>query len=169
MSSNLKGFSTYHHQVWRNGKLISHETDTNIMPTLGLNYLLNIGLDAGTQITAWYVAPFQTDTTPALGTTYATPVFTEATLYAPATRPAFDPAAASGGVMSNTASKASFTWSTALTIYGAALVGGGTAATTKADTVGGGTILSAAKFATPDVVDPADVSKIWVEITIANA
>jgi hypothetical protein len=169
MSGKLKGFSMWHREIWRDGKLIEKKVDRNTIPTAALNHILDICLDAGTQITDWYVAPFETDTTPGLTTTYATPVYTESTAYDGATRPAFDPAAASGGVMTSVASKASFTWNDTKTIYGAALVGGGTDADTKGDTAGGGIIFSAAKFTAPDSVESADVSRIWVEITIANA
>lgn len=169
MNPKLKMFTTWHYERYRKGELISKQKIKNVVPTEGLNATLDIMLDAGTQITSWYIAPFESDTTPATTTTYATPVFTEATLYDEATRGLFDPSAASGGVLSSVGSKASFTWSTTKTIYGAALVGGGAAASTKGDTAGGGTVFSAARFAASDEVEDDDISKIYLEVTLANA
>lgn len=141
----------------------------NIITTQGLNSLLNVYLDEGTQITAWYIAPVETDTTAATTQTYAVPVFTEWDGYTEAARQAFVPAAASGGVMSNTASKAVFTASEGKTLYGAALVGGGSAASTMNDTAGGGTLFCYSKFTAGRTVENLDVFKVTVSVTIANA
>ncbi len=72
--------------------------------------------------------------------------------------------------MSNTASKASFTMSTSETIYGASLVGGGTAATTKGNTAGGGKVVSVVQFTSGSkAVQNADVLKVTVTMTAAAA
>jgi len=140
----------------------------NMIVTEGLNNLLDAYLNAATQITAWYVIPVETDTTAALTMTYAVPVFTESQAYTEANRQAFDPAAASGGVMTNAASKAVFTINATKTMYGAALVGGGGAASTKADTAGGGTLFCYSKFASGKSVESTDSLSISISVTIAN-
>ncbi len=141
----------------------------NIITTQGLNSLLDVYLRNQTQITAWYIAPVETDTVAALGMTYAVPVFTEWDGYTEALRQAYTPAAASGGVITNTASKATFTSSESKTLYGAALFGGGAAATTKADTAGGGTLFCYSKFSSSKDVENTDTFKVTLTVTIANA
>jgi len=156
---------------WRKGKLLSLTSDHNICTDEGLNALLNIMFDGGTQIAAadWFVLIFETDTTPAAGTTYATPVFTESAAYGEATRPAYTAAAAVAKVTTNTASKASFTMNATKIIYGGALVGGGTDADTKSDAAGGGTLYCASKFASSKSVENGDVLKVTIAITAADA
>ena len=154
---------------WRRGQMLSRTRDHNICTDQGLNALLDIMFHASTQITAWYVLIFETDTTPVAGTTYAVPVWTESETYDEAARVAYVEAAAAAKVMTNTASKATFTMNATKTIYGAALVGGGTAATTKSDVAGGGTIYCASKFASSKAVEAADVLKVTVAITAADA
>jgi len=137
--------------------LISKSEVHNIIPTEGCNFALDqIGAGAA-QVAALYCLMFETDTTPAAGTTYATPVFTETTAYTEETRPEYVPAAASGKSMSNTANKAVFTMNASKTLYGAALVGGGTAPTTKGNTDGGGKMLAAGKFGTAQPVISGNV------------
>lgn len=124
----------------------------NVVTAEGINSLLNVYLHGATPITTWYCLLFESDTTPADGTTYATPVFTECTAYDEAARPVYNEAAASGKSITNSANKAEFTMSGTKTLYGAALVGGGTAASTKGNTDGGGTLFCGAKFPTAQPV-----------------
>lgn len=140
----------------------------NIITTQGLNSLLDVYLRNQTQITAWYIAPVETDTVAALGMTYAVPVFTEWDGYSEGNRQAFTPAAATGGVITNSASKATFTSGESKTLYGAALFGGGTDANTKADTAGGGTLFCYSKFSGSKDVENTDTFKVTLTVTIAN-
>jgi hypothetical protein len=141
----------------------------NIITTEGLNSLLDVYLRNQTQIAAWYIAPVETDTDAALGMTYAVPVFTEWDGYTEAARQAYTGAAASGGVITNTASKATFTSNETKTLYGAALVGGGAAASTMSDTAGGGTLFCYSKFSSSKDVENTDTFKVTLTVTIANA
>lgn len=141
----------------------------NIITTEGLNSLLDVYLDAATQITAWYIGPVETDTTAAITQTYAVPVFTEWDGYTEAARQALAMAAASGGVSTNTASKATFTANETKTLYGAALFGGGTSASTIANTNGGGVLFCYSKFSSAKEVESGDVFKVTLSVTIANA
>ena len=70
--------------------------------------------------------------------------------------------------MTNTASKATFTMNATKTIYGAALVGGGTDGNTKGDTAGGGTLYAGAKFSSSQAVVSSDVLQIVVTLTSAD-
>ena len=151
---------------WAN--VIPPDTTKNVCTDEGLNALLDIMFHGSTQIATWYVLIFESDTTPAAGTTYATPVFTESTAYDEATRPAYDEAAASSKVTTNSASKATFTISGSKTIYGGALVGGGSTTSTKGDAAGGGKLYCASKFGTSKSVVDDDVLKVTVSITAAD-
>jgi len=130
---------------------------------------MDIMFHGSTQITTWYVAIFESDTTPAAGTTYAVPVYTESTAYTEGARQAYVEAAASSKVTTNSASKATFTMNATKTIYGAALVGGGTDATDNTDVAGGGTLYCAAKFTSSKSVENGDVLKVTITITAADA
>ena len=158
---------------WRKGQLLSQTRDHNTCSDEGLNALLNImfgGAGSGnTQITTWYVLIFESDTTPDGDTTYAVPVFTESTAYDEANRPAFVESTASSKSTDNSASKATFTISATKTIYGAALVGGGTDADTKDDQAGGGTLYCASQFGASKSVVDDDVLNVTITLTAADA
>jgi len=156
-------------EFWRHGDLFHVEQTHNICTDEGLNDLLDIMFNGATQITDWFVIIFETETTPAAGTTYAVPVFTESSAYAEATRPAYVAAAASGKVVTNAASKAVFTMNDTKIIHGGGLVGGGSAEDTKANTAGGGTLYCASKLTAGKAVEAADVLKVTIAITAADA
>jgi len=144
------------------------ERQHNLVTNQGLNHILDIVLHGSTQITAWYVAIFESDTTILATHTYAAPGYTESTAYDEATRQAYNEAAASGQSITNSANKATVTISDTKTIYGAALVGGGSAATTKADTAGGGTLLCAVKFSAARSVVDGDTLEITYTLSAAD-
>lgn len=144
------------------------EKTHNVWTAEGLNSLLNVYFHAATQLTTWYCLIFESDTTPADGTTYATPVFTESTAYDEATRPEYVEAESSAKSTTNSANKAVFTMSATKTIYGAALVAGGTGASTKGDAAGGGTLCVAGKFASSRSVLDDDVLNLTYTVTSAD-
>ena len=149
---------------FRQGKLIDQWKQGNVTTDEGLNAFLDIMFHATTQITPWYLAVFENDYTPLVSNTYAVPGYTECTTYAPATRPEFVEAAASSKVLTNSASKASFTFNATKTIYGASLV----SVVTKGDT-GAGTLFASSKFATSKSVVSTDVLLVTCTITLADA
>ena len=152
----------------KHGNIKWRELAENIINNEGLDAILNIMLHAATQITTWYVALVETDTAPASGQTYAVPVYTECTAYDEATRQEYVEAAASSQSITNSANKATFTMSATKTIYGAALVGGGTGASTKGNTDGGGTLLCYAKFATSKSVEDNDTLEVTYTVSAAD-
>ena len=161
--------SMWEWEQWRDGKLVDSWVERNLCVNEGLNYLLGAGFSAVTAITAWYVAIYDNNHTPASNNTYATPGFTEATNYSEATRPAWTEAGVSARSITNSASKASFTFSSAATIYGAALVGGGTAATTPGDTAGGGKLYNISAFSSgAKGMASSDVLKVTVTLTVQD-
>jgi hypothetical protein len=158
----------FHLEHWRKDQLLAERHEENLCPDEFINYMLDAGLSGGTPITAWDVLLFNDNHTPSSTDTYATPVFTESTAYDESTRPAWTEAGVSSKVITNSASKATFTMTGVDTsIYGAALVGGGTGASTKDDQAGGGTLGPEAQFtggAVTGIVDD-DVLKVYITIT----
>lgn len=157
--------SLWQWEHYRDGSLIGQWADHNLCTDQGLNYLLGAGFSATTAITTWYIAVFDNNHTPAAGNTYATPGFTEATNYS-GTRPQWQEAGVSAKSITNSANKASLTFTSAATIYGAALVGGGSAATTKGNTAGGGTLYNVSQFSSgAKAMASSDVLKVTVTLT----
>lgn len=157
--------SVWEFECFRGDKLVWSDRIHNVVTDEGINSVLNVYFHAATQITQWYVTIFEDNYTPLVTNVYATPGFTETTAYSEGTRPTFDEAAASSKSLTNTASKATFTFSEAKTIYGGALVGGGSAPGTKGNTNGGGTLFCSAKFAAAKPVVTNDVLKVTVTIS----
>jgi hypothetical protein len=148
--------------------LISRGECHNIITDEGLNHILNVELHAATQITTWYCEIFESNTTPGAGTTYATPVYTPCTAYTEGARPAYVEANSTAKSTTNSANKATFTMNASKTIYGAALVGGGSAATTSGDTAGGGTLFCAGKFGTAQPTISGNVVNLSYTVTAAD-
>ncbi|MFA5429842.1 MAG: hypothetical protein WC329_01630 [Candidatus Omnitrophota bacterium] len=150
-------------------QLISKAECDNIITDQGLNHFLNAVLHGETQISPWYCLLFEDDYTPDGGETYAVPEFTESTAYAEATRPEYVEANSTAKSTTNSANKAVFTANASKTWYGAALVGGGTDASTKGDAAGGGKLLCAGKFGTAQPVISGNVVNLTYTVTSADA
>jgi hypothetical protein len=153
----------------KSGRVIGIEQAHNLAPAEGRNALLDIMFHGATQINPWYVLLFSSDYIPLDADTYAVPGFTEFQAYNEATRPEFVEAAASGGICSNSASRAIFTMTVESMIYGSALVGGGGAASTKGDVAGGGTLFSSVRMGTPALYPAAEVIRVTATITVVSA
>lgn len=158
---------------WRGNSLLREFQEENLCPDEFINYVLDVALSDATQYTDWYVLIFNDNHTPAAGDTYATPGFTESTDYDETTRPAWVEAGVSSKVITNSASKATFTMAgTDTSIYGAAIVGGVHATDGDIDTKGNtaaspGVLGPEAQFtggAVTGIVDD-DVLKVYVTIT----
>lgn len=136
----------------------------NIVTLQGKDALNNIMFHGATQITTWYVLIFNTNTTCVNTMTYATPVFTESSDYDEATRPEWVEAASSSQIITNTANRAVFTMNAGTTIYGCALVGGGSNGSTKGNTAGGGTLYSASLFSSSKTVIATNILSVGISI-----
>lgn len=149
----------------RKGKVIEEFEDHNLVTNEGLDALLNIMLHGSTQITAWFIGLFEGNYTPVAGVTAATIVAaaTECTAYTQSTRPAYDEAAASSQSITNSASRATFTFNATKTVYGAFL----TSLSTKSGTTG--TLFSAARFSTAKNVESGDELLLTYTFTAASA
>ena len=138
------------------------ESIHNLVVNEGLDDVLDVYFKAGTQSTTWYLAIFGSDSTPAGGWTYATPVCTEFTNYDEATREEWIEGAITTQSLDNAASPAEFTCTSGTnTIYGAFMVN----VSTKGDTgSGSGIMFSAARFTSSRPFNAAEVLKIVVTV-----
>jgi len=152
----------------KDGKVKSREKVHNLVTNEGLDHILDVVLHAATQITTWYVALFEDDHSVAAGNTYAVPGYTECTAYDEANRQEYEEAAASSQSITNSANKATFTMGATKTVYGAALVGGGTDGNTKGNTDGGGTLLCAAQFSASKSVEDDDTLEVTYTVSAAD-
>lgn len=148
----LKIGGVFHCEHVRNGEVIDAWEDHNLVVNEGLDALLNIMFHGSTQVTTWYLGLFEGNYTPVSTVTAATitSASTECTAYSETTRQDYVEAAASSQSITNSASKATFTFNATKTIYGAFLVSN----STKSGTTG--TLFSAARFSTSKSVVSSD-------------
>jgi len=165
----------YKVEHFRNGVKIGEYEAVNTTTNEGRAKLLNVMFDGTTPITAWYLGLAVTSTNFQPTDNYAnspSPAWSEFTTYAELVRQAWTvvaSTAANPAVTTNTASVAAFTMATGTTITGLILVGGGSAASTKGDTAGGGVLWSGAQFTgqpTGIVVASADVLKVTYSVSV---
>ena len=154
----------YDVEHWRKGKLLQKEATHNLMPTEGLNYLLDTSVRGGAQLSSWYMGIFEGNYTPLAADTAATfpASATESTAYSESVRQTYTTVAASGGVLTNAAATATFTMNATKTIYGGFI----SSASAKSATTG--KLLSAAKFSTSKAVESTDQLIITATITLTS-
>lgn len=137
---------------------------SNIVTDEGCTDVLKRYFATSAQINSWYMWMFENNVSPAAGATYASSGLTECSAYDEATRPVFTPGAPAAKSTSNSAAKGSFTINATKTLYGAALVGGGSAPATKNDTASGGVLYCAGTFGSPRSVVATDVVRVTVTL-----
>lgn len=128
--------ATMGHMVEKNGIWVNEQTSLpedspNIVTNEGLNSVLDVYLNAATQITVWYLTGFTTNVTPLATHTAAVPGTTELTTVnvAEAVRETYNANAASGQSIDNVAGPvAQYIADASFTFWGAQLFGGGTSA-----------------------------------------
>ncbi len=166
MESTLKLKGHYDFQLIRNGEVIDQWEMDNLVVDQGLNYALNSGFGQTSGLTNWYIGLFEGNYTPTAGvdaSTIAT-LSTECTAYTSGTRPAWTlPGATTNKQLTNGASRASFTFTSTKTLYGAFLV----SSNVKSGTAG--TLFSGARFSTAKSVDQDDELLITYVLTAADA
>jgi hypothetical protein len=149
----------------RKGHVIDEWSTENLITNEGLNATLNVMLNGSSQLTSWYLALYTGNYTPiATDTAASLPGnATETSAYTSATRPQWTPAAASGQSISNSASRASYTFNASNTIYGAFM--------TSSSVVGGtsGTSFSAALFGSSKNVVNTDQLLLTYTFSAASA
>lgn len=129
------------------GSEVVEERVHNLVPTEGMNHILDVVLKSGAQKPNWYIALFEGDYTPTPTVTAAnfTATATECVAYTELNRVPWVAGAISAGALDNVASPALFSFTSNKTIYGAALISD--------NTKGGGigTILSIVRFSSPRI------------------
>ena len=144
------------------------ESTANLLPTQGLNYLLETSLRNGSAHTQWYLAIFSGAYTPVSGvtastfTSSATEITSASEGYTETTRRPWTSVAASGGVTDNVADRAAFTIASAneVVIRGAALL---------SDPVKGGTngvLVSIARFASPRTESAGNIFNLGYRVRL---
>lgn len=164
MGGRVRAGFVYDFELVRGGQVVDRWQQHNLMPTEGLNYLLNILFKGTSPAAAWYIALYEGDYTPVdedVAADFATNA-TECTAYTPSTRPAFTAGTVSGGAVDNSASVAEFTFTSDKTIYGGSMH---SVATKSALT---GTLLSAVKFASPKTCETGDVLRVTAGLTFTS-
>ena len=142
----------FHAELIRDGEIIDTFDFDNIVVNEGLNSALNVVFNGTTPITSWYIGLFQGNYTPVASDTAATisANSTESSAYAAGVRQTFVTVTSTAQLITNSASKASFVFTSGVTIYGAFL-----ASTATINGVSG-VLMSAARFATSRVVANGD-------------
>lgn len=144
--------------------------EKNLIPTEGLNHLLMVTLKDTAKLNTFYLALYSGNYVPAAALTAAnfastaTEITSPTEGYSESVRQTWTPAAASGGMIDNVASKATFTIETAtsVTVRGAALlssnVKGGTA----------GVLISAARFSQDRVQYDTDAFTLGYRVRLTS-
>lgn len=166
MNEQMQGGFTYLiEQLDKDGKVVDSETVHNLIPTEGLNHVLNILLKSASQVATWYIGLYEGNYTPVAGDTMATfpAQATETTAYTSATRLAFVPGTVAAATVDNSASPAQFTFNATKTVYGG-FIG---SASAKGST--SGVLLSAVRFGSPKSLDADSVLRVTAGFTMASA
>lgn len=149
----------------RGGVILTREVARNLVPTQGLDHILNVVLKGASQQASWYVGVYEGNYTPVAGNTAASiaAAATESSAYDEATRPAWIGGAVAAGSVDNTAARAEFTFNATKTIYGGFLISNSTKAGTS------GVLISAVRFATAKAVVDNDILRVAAGIAAASA
>ncbi|MEO5333031.1 MAG: hypothetical protein H7839_13510 [Magnetococcus sp. YQC-5] len=157
----------FSNQVFRNGQPITDEEwDDNIVPDQMLNHSLDLALRNQTPKPNWFVGLFSNNVVPGASLTGATidAVLSEITAYTNATRIPYVPAAATGKLITNTASKAEFTINATVTAYGAFLA----SHATKGDTTSTTICAAASKFTNQRTLADQDQLLVTYQISASS-
>lgn len=152
-------------ELYREGTLLWEDQNHNVCTDEGLNRLLDVMFHGTAATATWYVAIFESNTTPLTTHTYAVPGYTESSAYTEGTRQEYVEGAASGKQITNSSNKATFSINATKTIYGGALV----SLSTKADTAGGGVLYCSSQFSGGGKsVTSGDTLKVTITLTAAD-
>lgn len=140
----------------------------NLVTAQGIQYLLNAPFGETSQISTWYLAPFAANATPQSGWTAANfdSNATEFTNYTEAARQELVTASASGGVIGNLASKATFTIGSG----GQTEIWGGGLLSSSQKQGTSGVLLSATRLANPKQnLEEGETIEIGFEMSLSDA
>jgi hypothetical protein len=138
----------------------------NLMPTEGINHMLDVLLKNGVNVPTWYIGLYANNYTPIAGDTMATFPGTAGEItgtYDEATRVEWVEGAIAGGAVDNTASPAEFTFNANQTVRGGFM----SSVSTKGGT--SGFLISAVKFASPKNMTADGVLRVSGGFTVISA
>lgn len=146
------------------GTVIVAFEDHNLIPQIGIDHVAGLLRGVGSPISSWYLGVYANNYMPTNDTTAADlpAAAGESLAYSQATRPIWNNTYDGVSVISNTASRAEFSFTAATRLYGGFLVSNNNKG---ANT---GTLLSIAKFATPYDVPAGSVFRLGVAITLIS-
>lgn len=165
MDSEIKAGATYRVEVVAPDGTVSQESiEHNLVPTEGLNHMAAVVFKGGTQVSPWFIAPFEGNYTPTPDVTAATVAAAtqESTTYVASSRPEFVEGAVVGGAVDNTANKAEFVYNATKTVYGIFIV----SASPKGAATG--TLISVVRFSSPKAVDSGSTLRITAGFAFAS-
>jgi hypothetical protein len=144
--------------------------DANLVTNEGLNAMLDAWLSGGTQITAYYVSLFESNSTPAstwIASTYRSTHVTEYTDYSESTRPAWADDGPSGQSVANTTTPAEFTATNVASknIYGAALISASNKSGTGDSTA---KLVAATRYSTARQIQNTDVATVKYTVSATS-
>jgi hypothetical protein len=156
--------SRWEFELIRNGKRVWRDGFDNLVTTAGLNKLLDATFLTGLATPTWYVGLVASSPSFAAADTASSHAgWTEDTNYAAAVRPTFTMGTIAAGSGSNSASKASVTFSSGTTISGAFLIDSSVKAGTS------GTLYAEGSFSGGNqAVIAGDVMNITVTLTVQS-
>lgn len=163
---HLKAGFTYRIETIDAAGAVTHVDEVkNLIPTEGLNHIIDVALKNGTAYPTLYIGLYEGDYTPVPGDTMAAfPLAaTELTAYVEATRELVVLGSISGGAVDNTASRAEFTGTT-----DGKLAKGGFVSTSPTKSSTTGVLLSAVRFPSPRPLDSGSVLRVTVGFSIVS-
>lgn len=166
-AAKVEARGMYAHDV--NG--LDLQLDPNLLTDQGLTHMLSVEFGAGSKISAWYLALYAGNISPAANWTATSFAGTASEItsttegYTETTRQLFVPGAAASNIIDNVGTKAAFTIATAtqLNINGAALLSDSARGSTS------GTLASATKFGSTRVLSSGDVFNCGYRVSLTSA
>jgi len=163
--ANLLIGGVFANRVKHAGVWTPWDVSGNIMVDQGLDHILDVAFSSATQLTTWYIAPFEGNYTPVSTDTGAniTANSTESTAYTESVRQTWVEAGVTAQSITNSASTADFSINATKTMYGAFLVSD----SVKSGTTG--TLAAASRFAASRSVVNLDTLSVTYTLTAADA
>lgn len=151
--------------VGPDGEILQRGTDTNIIPQVGIDFLVSLIRGTGTPNSGWYVGVGEGDYVPTSNITSAglQSQVGESTAYSETERPLWDNTYDGVSIITNLDSRAEFSFTAAKRLHTGFLV----ANSTKGSAAG--TLLSIARFMTPYDVPAGSTFRLGVSITLLPA
>lgn len=165
-SKGVLGFVYHYECIGLDGKLKWESREENLIPDVGRDYILNAALNGGTQYTTWYIGLYEANRTPIVSDTMATLIADcqESVSYASPgnLRLTLEDGALSGGVWSNLASVAEFTFTAAKTIRGGFISSNAARGSTA------GMLLSAVKNSTDKPIEIGEILRVTAGLSLTT-